>query len=61
MQQNQESDLSSKSIYKKGLCLFDPAYFIEEVLGYDCRPHHERILSNITQNRITLDLAYFQI
>jgi predicted phage terminase large subunit-like protein len=57
MQQKQESDLSSKSIYKKGLCLFDPAYFIEEILGYDCRPHHEQILSNITNNRITLDLA----
>ena len=37
--------------------MLNPAHLIKNVLGYDCRPLHEAILTNISNNRITLDLA----
>lgn len=43
--------------YEKLYCSLNPAYLIENLLGYDCRPLHEAILTNISNNRISLDLA----
>jgi predicted phage terminase large subunit-like protein len=42
---------------QKMLCLLNPGYFIEKVLGYDCRPHHSNILTNVSTHMISLDLA----
>lgn len=43
--------------YKKMLCLLNPEHFIENVLKYDMRAHHEAILTHILSNRISLNLA----
>ena len=39
------------------LCLLNPGYLVEKVLGYDLAPHHTAILTNISSNRISLNLA----
>jgi hypothetical protein len=57
VKQEQESAQRSNCMFRKGLCLLNPAYFIENVLGYDCKPHHNNILTNISNNMISLDLA----
>jgi predicted phage terminase large subunit-like protein len=41
----------------KLICVLNPEYFVDKVLGYDMRPHHRAILSHILSNRISLNLC----
>ncbi len=51
----QDSDKSLAA--KAALCVLDPAYFVQRILGYQVESHHQRIIQHITGSRKTLDLA----
>lgn len=51
------SQNSNRQLSTKALCLLDPAYFASNILGYQVERHHQRILSQITGSKKTLDLA----
>lgn len=53
----ESSQNSSNLLSTKTLSLLDPAYFAENILGYQVEPHHQRIIQHITGSKKTLDLA----